>query len=153
MKNKEKYANEIMEIACQGNAIAIDKDTKKIRACDEKCENCYFSQKNYIKSSNSYFCCETNIKDWANSEYVERKEFTEQEKLIVKVVEKAKWFAKDKNGKTFGFFNKPRKANNVWITDTSGYVILNDFTDYTFPTLSWEDTEPTSREEILREKK
>lgn len=154
MKNKEKYANEIIEIACQGNAIAIDKDTKKIRACDEKCENCYFSQKNYIKSSNSYFCCETNIKDWANSEYVEPKEFTEQEKAAIRALDKVKWVAKDRNGEVYGFRNKPYKSTDIWKSDSIiDSIFLSGYSSCEFKAIKWEDNEPTSRAEILGEKK
>ena len=62
MKNKEKYAKEILEIACSGSKIAIDKNTDKICACDLlKCRDCIFDKR---------YCAET-LKHWCESEYVE----------------------------------------------------------------------------------
>lgn len=62
MKNKEKYAKEILEIACSGSKIAIDKNTGKICACGLlKCRDCIFDKR---------YCAET-LKHWCESEYVE----------------------------------------------------------------------------------
>ena len=62
MKNKEKYAKDILEIACSGSKIAIDKNTDKICACDLlKCRDCIFDKR---------YCAET-LKHWCESEYVE----------------------------------------------------------------------------------
>ena len=62
MKNKEKYAKEIFEIACSGSKIAIDKNTGKICACGLlKCRDCIFDKR---------YCAET-LKHWCESEYVE----------------------------------------------------------------------------------
>lgn len=62
MKNKEKYAKEILEIACSGSKIAIDKNTGKICACGLlKCRDCIFDKR---------YCAET-LKHWCESEYIE----------------------------------------------------------------------------------
>ena len=36
MKNKEKYAKEIVEIACSGDALAVSKVTGKPISCTKK---------------------------------------------------------------------------------------------------------------------
>lgn len=44
MKNREKYAEELLNVACTGNRIAIDKQTMQIRGCEGlPCGNCLFS--------------------------------------------------------------------------------------------------------------
>ena len=61
MKNKEKYANEILEIACSGNSLAFDKTTNKVVPCNSLCcSNCLFGHN-----------CDEEIKEWFESEYVE----------------------------------------------------------------------------------
>ena len=62
MKNKEKYAKEIMEIACSGSRIAIMKGSGRFVSCDSiLCSVCLFSTD-----------CRKNIKEWAESEYIEK---------------------------------------------------------------------------------
>ena len=54
MKNKEKYAKEIVELACDGNRIAIVRQTGEFRSCYEMpCRECLFH-------SNAKRCKEKN---------------------------------------------------------------------------------------------
>lgn len=65
MTNKEKYAKEILDIACTGDNVAISKSENVIVGCKKlKCSNCAFNPhgKGY---------CNDAIEKWANSEYVE----------------------------------------------------------------------------------
>lgn len=66
MKNKEKYAKEIIEIACSGNIIAVSKATGKPIACKKiSCEDC-----NHY--NNLPICVEKSFRTWAESEYIEK---------------------------------------------------------------------------------
>ena len=61
MKNKEKYAKEILEIACSHGVIAFNKTTNKVVPCNSLCcSNCLFGHN-----------CDEAIKEWCESEYVE----------------------------------------------------------------------------------
>ena len=61
MKNKEKYAKEILEIACSGSSLAFDKTTNKVVPCNSLCcSNCLFGHN-----------CNEEIKEWCESEYIE----------------------------------------------------------------------------------
>jgi hypothetical protein len=65
MKNKEKYAKEILDIACAGDNVAMRKSDNVVVGCkDLKCSDCAFNThgKGY---------CNDMIEKWANSEYVE----------------------------------------------------------------------------------
>lgn len=43
MKNKEKDAKEIVELACDGYRVAVDKRTDKIVSCEDiPCSKCLF---------------------------------------------------------------------------------------------------------------
>lgn len=64
MTNKEKFAEQILDIACNGDSIAVNKVTlEPIRCRGTACEEC-------LLNFNSEFCRDGR-KRWANSEYVE----------------------------------------------------------------------------------
>lgn len=64
MLNKEKFKEEIVEIACSGGCLAINEHTNKLCSCEDmsSCKDCKF---------NSGDNCFDMRKDWCNSEYVE----------------------------------------------------------------------------------
>lgn len=62
MTNREKFAEQILDIACSGDRLAVNKATLEPIACSSlECRDCLF----YTE------CCEDARKKWANSEYVE----------------------------------------------------------------------------------
>jgi len=65
MTNREKFAEQILDIACSSNKIAVDKKTMKPVSCrDIRCEYCYFRVKGNIG-------CGDACKEWCESEYKE----------------------------------------------------------------------------------
>lgn len=63
MLNREKYAKEIIEIACNGGNIAV---------VNGKLENCRKTQCNECNfNGGTIRDCERKTREWANSEYVE----------------------------------------------------------------------------------
>lgn len=149
MLNKEKYANEIVEIATKGQSIAMDNKTKVICSCGEfgECKKCYFYEDNYPTKNNND--CYTNIEHWANSEYIEPKEFTEQERTVIKALDKIEWVAKQGNGEVWGYRERPTfKESQVW-KGAMRIVDLTKTTSCEFRALHYYDLNPTSRAEIL----
>ena len=64
MTNKEKYAKEILDIACTGDHVAMRKSDNAIVGCRKLgCLDCAFNT--HGKG------CNDTIEKWANSEYVE----------------------------------------------------------------------------------
>ncbi len=64
MKNREKFAKEIMDIACSGHSIAFDKEANKLTKCNNTlCGNCAFHS--------SISSCRNKCKEWSESEYKE----------------------------------------------------------------------------------
>ena len=62
MKNKEKYAKEILDIACSDSRLAFDKTKNKVVPCSGiLCSDCLFY----------HHCCDKAVKEWCESEYVE----------------------------------------------------------------------------------
>lgn len=59
MTNREKYAQEILDVACGGNSIAMV-DGKITKCSETDCVECDFS---------GSYKCRMKIAEWANSEY------------------------------------------------------------------------------------
>lgn len=65
MTNREKFAEQILDIACGGSKIAVDKATLELAPCYKiACKDCLFN-------FSSVGSCKDARKRWANSEYVE----------------------------------------------------------------------------------
>lgn len=150
MKNKEKFAKEILDIACNGRRVAMDTNTKRLCMCIIDCADCYFSKYNYPHNQGD---CKKNLAHWANSEYKEKKEFSEMDKAYVKAMDGLNWFVKDKNGMVYGCVAKPFKSACMWgvkpVGDENEWEKVSGFTSATFEPLSWDDEEPVHRSEIL----
>ena len=68
MKNKEKYAKEIIELACNGSNIAVNKVTGKPVKCSEcDCTQCMFYENGNCEDSDFGL-----LSEWAESEYIEK---------------------------------------------------------------------------------
>lgn len=105
MTNKEKYAKEILDIACTGDNVAISKSENVIVGCKKlKCSNCAFNPhgKGY---------CNDAIEKWANSEYVEPpvdwSKVAVDTPILVRNSEEEAWekryFAKYENGMLYAW--------------------------------------------------
>lgn len=65
MTNREKFAEQILDIACSSDRIAVSKATLEPTTCFKiECKDCLFN----FRDSGS---CGDARKEWANSEYVE----------------------------------------------------------------------------------
>lgn len=64
MTNREKYAEQILDVACKGHVIAVDKEAEKVVDCtDFGCCGCVFDY--------GIEPCDTLRERWCNAEYVE----------------------------------------------------------------------------------
>ena len=142
MKNKEKYAKEIVDIVIDECHFALNEDGKIASCCDTKCMNCLFN----VKQG-----CNVERTAWANAEYKEPKIFTEKEKAFIKLFPEIQYIARDKNNKIFGYYRKPFKDEEEgwWVYKGGGVIEIRFWTLLRFESIQWEDEEPTSREEIL----
>lgn len=139
MLNKEKFAKEIIEIACNGSRLAVNKATLKLTACREiECRDCLFN-------THSHVDCGDETYKWANSEYVEPPiDWTEvavDTPILVRDNSDCEWikrhFAKYENGKVYawnkgatswsnygcvpwGLAKLPKRSNNGEINSKMG---------------------------------
>ena len=120
MKNKERYAKEIIEMACSGNSIAVDKQSKKLVSCNSiPCRKCLF----YISDDG---CCDNNGKrEWAEQEYIEKPVISKRDKAFLEYIgEEYKFVARDENGGLFAYKTQPRKMEVRWTWVCDNYLKL-----------------------------
>lgn len=107
MTNREKFAEQILDIACSDDVIAVDKATLEPIACGKLgCKDCLFN------ASDAMSCGDKRIK-WANSEYVEPpvdwSKVAVDTPILVRGNIFSKWakryFAKYENGRVYAWNN------------------------------------------------
>ena len=138
MTNAEKYKDAIITQMCKTGRWGVNK-ANEIISCDV-CFDCIFKE--------GVYCYEERQK-WLNAD--EKKAFSEKDKEVIKALDKVQWVARDKNGDVFGYCVKPIKSDGEWRSFKGRFVNLTPFTTAEFTPIKWEDNEPTSREEILRD--
>lgn len=147
MLNAEKYKEEIMN-----NCKCKFGFSNRIVKCEfEECPSCLFSNMN---NNDSLSCTARKVK-WLLSEYKEKIILFELEYVILKFIHKEgfKYIARDKDGNLFAFRFKPKKSGDIWDCDikrnisyANDLIIFNKLLKF----VKWEDTEPRSIEELLK---
>lgn len=149
MKNKEKFAKEIFDIACRGDSIAITMTNNEIVPCESiDYEKCIFKVEEYEK-------CSDKIKKWCESEYVEKPTLTKNEKSYLDILlDNFKYIARDEDGTLVAFSTCPVKGNSIWYNyENKGiYCIITtkNFKNITFDFIRWMDEEPWSIEDLKK---
>ena len=141
MKNKEKYEKEIMEIACSGSRIAVMKGSGRIVSCNgTKCSLCLFCDGDCIKEK---------IREWAESEYIEKPVISKKDKAFLEYIDKKfDYLARTYCGKIRMFVTEPRKDQKIW---TSGYISFPlDSLNIEFPMVKLEDDKPWLIEDLKK---
>ena len=137
MKNKEKYAKEIIEIACGGSSIAVDRQTGEVRSCCTiSCGECLFG--------NDATRCPKKTKEWAESEYIEKPVISKRDRAFLEFLnDKCKYIARDRDDGLYGYESTAAKykGNGIWYTLTRHSNISYFFT-VDFPMVKWSDSEP-----------
>lgn len=121
MTNREKYAEQILDIATTGNSIAIDKKGNFYKCSELRCDNCTFGDLGNCRS------CHEKIKKWSEQEYVEPpvdwSKVPVDTKILVRDSENETWkkrhFAKFENGKIFTWTNGATSFSRNSVCDFS----------------------------------
>lgn len=132
MKNREKFADKIIDFACNNSdSIAVDNQGEVVSCNRINCKNCKFNTKN----------CKTYIKEWLEEEYIEPLVISRKDKYLLEYIKSDyKYIARDFNKEIFVFTNKPEKNSHYWVTNME-YSNLEPF-DICLPMVKWEDEEP-----------
>lgn len=143
MTNAEKYKDAIITQMCETGDWAVNKNTGEIVGCYEHpCSKCLF-----------YNGCSIVKAKWLNAEHREPKEFTDDERKLMKLLDKAEWVARDYDDTLWAFFKKPHKEVHGRWASYSGQFCINTTSSLSFSAITSMDIEPTSRAEILGEEK
>ena len=122
MKNREKFAKEIVDIACSGRSIAVTKDNEVVCCDNINCESCMFdSLIDHIGRSQA---CSDRLREWSESEYVEKPTITSKEKAFLDtLVPDCKYIARDGNNRLYIYGKKPIREDKSesWVPDNSNY--------------------------------
>ena len=146
MKNKEKYAKEIVEIACSGDVLAVSKVTGKPISCkNTSCEDCN-------RCNDFPICEEKRLREWAESEYIEKPVISKRDRMFLELFnDKCKYIARDSNGKLHGYELTAMKNEKMEIWDTvAEYVNIDYFFTTDFPMIKWSDSEPWLIEDLKK---
>lgn len=140
MKNREKYAQELLDIACAGKKIAIDKRTMQIRGCANlPCMYCLFK----FNGSN----CDTKLAEWAESEYIEPVKISKRDRAFLDYIEWYKYIARDGDGELYVYITKPKKGLRNWAD--ARFKSLRGL-DIGFPMVKWSDAEPWKIDDLKK---
>lgn len=123
MTNKEKYAKEIVEIACKGHDFRVDKNTNEVAdCCDAPCAACLFLEMDD---------CDKARREWAESEYIEKPVISKKDKAFLEYIkEEFKYIARDdRNKQLFAWSAKPKRGLtiNEWLNERSDAIGLYGF--------------------------
>lgn len=145
MKNREKFAKEILDIACSGRSIAVTKDNKVVYCSDIPCESCMFDSCG--KHIGRAQVCLDRLREWSESEYVEKPTITSKEKNLLDILlPKWSYIARDSNTSLYIYPIKPTRLGERWILKNDYYVykIAKNVYGNMFDFIKWEDEEPWS---------
>lgn len=153
MKNGEKFAKEILDIACNVRNIAVTKDNKVVYCSDIPCESCMFdSCGKHIGYSQS---CFDRLREWSESEYVEKPTITSKDKMFLDLIlSKWKYISRDKDKNLYVFDSLPSKGDNGWRIEN---ILMCDYCNISkkpfgdmFDFIKWEDEKPWSIEDLKK---
>lgn len=141
MKNKEKYAKEIMEIACSGNSIAVTKEGGRIASCcDTFCVECLFCGGN----------CKEKVREWTESECIEKPVISKRDKAFLDYLDKGlKYIARDKNSILMAYEHIGKKDENGWELDSGSIKSLFRL-NVQFPMIKFDDDKPWLIEDLKK---
>ena len=142
MKNREKFAKEILDIACKGNHFGVTKAGEIISCPETDCEKCLF---------NDDIDCDVSLEQWSESEYIEKPTITSKEKKFLDILlPDCKYIARDSSNALYVYYKKPIRNKECWLSDDSYYCVSRDLYGSMFGFIKWDDEEPWSIEDLKK---
>lgn len=135
MKNKEKYAKEIIEIDRKYGAV--NEQTGELKGCSEIiCEHCLFRERG--KST-----CKEKMKAWLESEHIEKPVISKKDRAFLEYIGTViNYITRDMDGGLFIYISKPHKLIDCWESSGCESDKSLKFFKLDFPMIKWEDSEP-----------
>jgi len=147
MLNAEKYRSQILEFIDKEKTMYFSFKNDNANRLN-RCSNCDYCVLCPEDSSNDT-CAIARIK-WLLSEYKEPIKLTRLEFEIFKWLDKGdyKFIVRSQGGDLMTYYSTPKRDDNYWFYN-SGSKILSGFNEL-FKFVQWEDKEPTSIQDILK---
>lgn len=144
MKNKEKYAKEIIEIACKYGAV--NERTGELKGCSEIiCEHCLFRESGISR-------CKGKMKAWLESEYIEKPVISKMDRSFLDYLrDRWKYMARDNiSNAVYVFTEIPEKSEvGHFVYTGEARRISSDF-NVVFPMVKLSDSEPWLIEDLKK---
>lgn len=110
MKNKEKFKDEIVDIICSGDIIAVDKETRIPVPCSSiECKKCLFRGE---------IGCSDALAVWVNQEYKETIVISVDDIVFLSYISDSfKYIARDDCGNLYAYDIEPKKYDErgFWV--------------------------------------
>lgn len=142
MKNKEKFAKEIVEIACKGHDFGVDKNTNEVVDCrSTPCPTCLF-----LKMDNCYKA----RRQWAESEYIEKPVISKKDRAFLEYLGKElKYIVRSESDNLMAFQNSAEKREDGWVIGSGALKSLQKL-NIDLPMVKWSDEEPWLIEDLKK---
>lgn len=143
MLNAERFKKEILENSNAVFDFSMSKDKHTIKKCLGVCDDCFFHEA-------GDHCSNIKVK-WLLSEYKESIKVSKLEYDILKYLSdntRHMYIARNENGALYVFDVEPvkNKVNNLWTGRGASWLgVFNKL----FQFVQWEDSKPTSIEDVL----
>ena len=148
MKNKEKYDLEKIKVF-----TADGRDGIALGVSEKLDENTIIFKSKYYPVSEMVFGLR-DVFNWLESEYKEPIKLTDDEKAILKNIDKSyKWICRESDGDLSVCKRKPFKDNTFLFWDSDDVELyFEDFKmfNHLFQFIKWSDVEPYNIEELLK---
>ena len=147
MKNKEKYAKEIVELACNESDIAVSKATGIPIDCSIiECDCCAL----YEGGTYNDDTCRGALREWAESEYIEKPVISKRDRAFLEYLgNKMKYIARDENRCLMTYEHSATKGEDGWNYDFGAIKSLSGL-NVQFPMVKWSDSKPWLIEDLKK---
>lgn len=147
MKNKEKFAKEIVDAVTSGGyGFGFNKSSGEIRRCNEvACNECLFYGLDGIDK------CSEVKKDWADSEYIEKPVISKKDRDFLEYLStNMQYMARDMSDRLYIYTRKPYKQVDCWSSSTYETQTALWLFNIDFPMVKWSDSEPWLIEDLKK---
>lgn len=143
MKNKEKYASEIIEIACKYGAV--NERTGELKGCSEIiCEHCLFRERGISR-------CKEKMKEWLESEHIEKPVISKRDRAFLDYINaNIRYIARDMDGSLYVYIRKPFKTFDFWKVVGFEKCKSLRMVDIDLPMVKWSDDKPWLIEDLKK---
>lgn len=140
MKNREKNAEQILDVALnKHDIVAVTRNNEIVGCKDISCKDCLFRG---IDTS-----CYIEREKWANAEYTEESKITERDSGFLRYLNDNLYIARDETGLLGIYTKKPIKGKTRW---HGGFADGLTYINVSFPMIKWDDKEPWRVSELKR---